>query len=567
MRKRKAPYGFICFVVMLFCLMPCGALAAKLADVYITQGDKIEQSVDGALPIDAVRWWYSSKERAYYLFLPARSQPELRLWFDGPETLEVNGQTLHSGDAASFLTPGEELILTADKRKYTLRVMQSQNVPAMFITTKSGNLNYIHKRKENMETGVLRMQNADGSLSYDGTLSQIRGRGNSTFQLNKKPYQIKLDQSTDLCGMGKAKTWVLLADYRDNSLLRNKVTFALANAVGLPYTSKAQSVDLYINNDYYGTYLLCEKVEIGDSRININDLEKETQAVNSEALDTFKRFGKSAYTKGQSKGLQIPINPEDITGGYLLELDYKMRYKSEVSAFVTKRGQAVTVKEPECASQAQMAYISSFMQGFENAIFAKDGIDPDSGKHYSEFVDMDSLIKKYLVEEIVKNRDGNRSSLYFFKPEDSLSTVAFAGPVWDYDASMAGFATEPGQKIALPEYFAINGDSGEPFYWFPPLYKQKDFYEAMVKTYYEEFVPALEVLLGLKEDETGALSSIDTYAAEITASAAMNFIRWPVFNIPARVVQTGANYQENIDYIKIFLEKRMAFLQENWIMP
>ncbi len=552
---------------MILALAPMGALAAKLTQIWVTPADDEAVQAD-SLPIDAIRWWYSKNDKVYYLFLPAGMEGEtLRLWFDGPESITANGKTIHSGDTADFLTPGAKVNLAADSAKFTLRVMQSQNVPAMFLTTESGTVKNIHKSKKNEEKGSLTLLNADGSLAYEGLLSQIKCRGNATFGFTKKAYQIKLDKSTDLYGMGKAKTWILLADHRDNSLLRNKITFALSDAVGMAYTSKSQTVDVYINNDYYGTYLLCEKVEIGDSRIDINNLEKDTEEVNENPLDSYPAFGSTGYRFGKTKGFNIPNDPEDITGGYLLELDYPDRYKKEVSGFVTARGLPVVIKEPEAVSKAQADYISAFIQGFENAVFAEDGIDPESGKHYSEFVDMDSLVKKYLIEEITKNFDGNRSSFYVYKPADDQSTLAFAGPSWDYDISMGNYMAERNQRITRPESFAINNDNGERFYWFPALYKKADFYKAAVSTYYEVFVPALNVLLGLEEEDSGSLRSIDDYAQEITASAAMNYTRWPVFNASDRPAKTGRNYAENIDYVKNFLTLRMAFLQENWPEP
>ncbi len=546
-------------------LLPAGALAAKVTDLWVTfPTDQPLPSAQKAKPLNAVNWWYSDQRRTYYLFMPANADmDQLQIWFTGTGTLSVGGRTVVSGDTADFLVPGEKVTLSEGKNKYALQVMQSANIPAMFMNTESGSLTYIHKSKNNEETGSLLMLDAGGAGLYSGGLGQIKGRGNWTFSLAKRPYQIKLERSTDLCGMGKAKTWILLANHFDNSLLRNKIVFDLAGAAGLAYSSRSQAVDLYINNDYCGSYLLCEKAEIGDSRIDINDLEKATEKVNDAAPETYPSFGR-AYQTGKGKGAQIPNDPEDITGGYLLELEYPDRYKVEASGFITTRGQPVIIKEPKYASPAQVEYIRAFMQGFENAIFAKDGIDPASGKHYSEFVDMDSLAKKYLVEEITKNFDGNRSSLYYYKPADGQSKLAFCGPVWDYDIAMGNYATTRNQKVKNPQYFVTNNDQGEHYYWFPALYKHADFKEAVKKAYYESFVPALDVLLGITPSGEGDLRSLDEYASEIWASADMNFTRRPIFNSSQAYVKTGRNYAENIEYVRKFLTERMAFLEESW---
>ncbi len=570
MQARKVPLHIISlFTLLLLVLLPAGTLAAKGGELWATfpgtqpaeSGFALENG-DGKKPIGAVSWWYSEKERAYFLFLPAFADAgNLRIWFSGAQDLTIDGRTVKNGENVSLLTPGAKFSIVLGKAKCELYIVQSANIPAMFLNTKSGSAEYIHKSKKNEEPGSLLMVDAKGDRLYDGALGQIKGRGNYTFSLRKKPYQIKLDASTDLCGMGKAKTWILLANHYDNSLLRNRIAFDLADAVGLAYSSKSQAADVYVNSEYCGSYLLCEKVEIGDERIDVNNLEKDTQKVNDTPLDAYPLFGTQ---NGKSKGAKIPNDPEDITGGYLLELDYRSRYKPEISGFVTTKGQPVVIKEPEYASQKQAEYIRTFMQGFENAIFAKDGKDPKTGKHYSEFVDMDSLVKKYLLEEFVKNFDGNRSSQFYYKPADEQSKLAFAGPAWDYDIAWGNYAKERNQKVKDPRYFVTNADSGEYYYWLPNVYRQADFKAAAIKTYHEAYVPALNILLGNSPSDSGRLRSLSEYAAELEASAAMNFIRWPIFNSPNWQVKTGKDYPANMDYLKNFIEGRMAWLAENW---
>lgn len=555
----------LCLLLLFLALLSVAPSASAREDavLFATAGEVLYDAESGLMLPDAVRWWYAEDTRTYYLFLPGATQT-VRLWFENASEATLDGQPFTAGAECPAVLDAQPHVLTLGTGVYPLVVMRSDGVPSMFMTTESGSLAYIHRRKGNEEPGTLLMRDAAGATLFDGPLAQIRGRGNATFVLNKKPYQIKLEKGTDLCGMGKAKTWLLLADFRDNSLLRNKIAFDLSRAVGMPYASLSQTVDLYVNNDYLGAYLLCEKVEIGDTRIDIADLGKATEAVNDEELSTYPRYGYNSYRQSTQKGFSIPNDPEDITGGYLLELDYKMRYSDEPSGFVTAKGQAVVIKEPEAVSAQQVSYISAFFQGFENAIRASDGIDPKSGKHYSAFVDQASLVKKYLLEEVLKNRDANRSSLFFYKPADVESALAFAGPAWDYDASLGNYATRAGDKGILPEYFIVNSDMGEPFYLFPPLYAHEDFQRAVVASYYADFVPALEVLLGKREDPTGTLRSLQAYADEIRASAAMNFARWPVFNSKARIAKTGADYQENIDYLIHFIEQRMAFLAGEW---
>lgn len=545
-------------LITLSLLLPTAAMAAKLDDLWVS-GAAASSGVESDM--DAIHWWYSTKEKIYYLFLPTcADSADLKVHFDGVDQLEINGETVSNGSSYAF-EANEEYTLKNGKKSYTLKVMQSSQVATLFIQTESGNLDYIHKKKGNEETGKLLMVYADGSVAYHGDLDEIKGRGNATFHLNKKPYQIKLADKTDLFGMGKHKTWILLANFRDNSLMRNALTFQMARAAGLKFTPQSQFCDVYINNEYYGTYELCTKVQIGDNRIEIQDLEKATEEVNDKDLDEYKRFGYAKPKVATRKGKDILNNPKDITGGYLLELELEYRYDEEASGMTTKKGQPIVIKEPEFASKEQTIYVAQLMQSIENGIRSKDGIDAASGKHYSEFIDMDSFVTKYLIEEIVKNFDGNKSSQYYYKPEDSISTKVLAGPVWDYDNAYGNYGSK---AKAAPEGLGVAMDYEQSYYWFPAAYRQEDFRWRAQELYVTVFKPILAAMLG---ESSETVTSIDDYAKLLNDTAAMNFKRWPVFNAKGRDIKTGENYQENIDYVKNFLTQRMAFLDETWAVP
>ena len=127
--------------------------------------------------------------------------------------------------------------------------------------------------------------------------------------------------------------------------------------------------------------------------------------------------------------MNIPNNPENITGGYLLEYDLPDRYVKEVSGFVTSRNQTIVVKAPEYASEAQVKYISALYQDFEDAVFSANGYNA-KGKHYTEYIDVASFAKMYVFQEYVKNLDAGLTSFYIYKDKDS--DVFVAAPVWDF---------------------------------------------------------------------------------------------------------------------------------------
>ena len=508
-------------------------------------------------------------DSAYCLFLPGGL--DLSEWKFGhnADSIAVNGLTADSGLSAAALKSGElnTLEVTRGKTVKTipLTVMQGSELPTMFITTESGSLNRIHRNKSFKESGSMVLYNTQGEIEYEGGLKHMKMRGNASTRYKKKNYAIKLENGTNLLGMGKEKKWVLIGNHLDKSLIRNQMNFDIARYAGIPFTPDCRQVALYINNEYAGLYLLTEKIEVDDDRVDIRDLEKETEALNEKKLSEYPAFGSPYSKRGSLKGRMIPNEPEDVTGGYIIEYEHDPRkYSHEESAYITEQNLFLIIHSPEYCSEGQMKYISGFMQGFENAIYADDGIDPETGKHYSEFVDFDSLVNKYLINEVIKNYDANMSSEYFFKPDDSVSTKAFAGPVWDLDNTYGDYTLPGNTRMLSPEVMFVNL-RGSLSYWWPALSRHEDFHAAVVERYHNTFVPAMEILLGHRE-ETEILKSIDSYAKAIEKSVEMEYIRYPGLKLPQSnaKVQTGRNFTENIDFLKDYITRRKIFLSEEW---
>lgn len=496
-----------------------------------------------------------------YLFLPSGIRTEeWRIY--GPEPVVLAGARLSRGAGAPHLADGDTVRLEAGGKALDVRVMQSSSVPSLFITTQSGTLSFIHEKKTNKEPGAYALLSADGEPLAQGALEHVKARGNSSFQFNKKSYQIKLEKGEPLLGMDKAKRWVLIGNARDRSLLRNKVTLDLAALSGLACTPESESVDLYMNGEYRGTYLLCEKVEVNEGRVDIDDLQKETEAFLGCKAETFAQKGSAKSLAGGFKYFDLPADPADITGGYLVEYEaYPVRYKEEPSAYTTQGGAVLVVKSPEYASKAQMAYITSLLQRFEDAIRSPDGVDPSSGLRYDEIADLPSLARKYLIEEISKNYDGNQSSQFFYKPRDAQSTLLYAGPAWDYDSAYAGYAREKGMDVLRPEGLSVATRSGGK-YWWPALYAHEDFRAAVARLYAQDFLPLLLDLTG----DGGQMRSLSDYAQEIEDSAAMNFVRWPIPKNPTTAAPIGRTHAENVEMLRAFIEARAEFLAQEWAL-
>ena len=559
-RRNARKLFFCCFAAVCFLLLnvPVNVQAANNTGLWI--------SPTGAYTADAIG--ITEVKEAYYLFLPGNLDLNAyRIGFNS-EALLLNGEQLQSGQtSASVLSahsPNELMFVNGKKKKkIKLTLMAGDDLPAMYITTESGSLRKIHQDKKNKERGYMILSDTDGSQIYNGELKHIKMRGNASTRYNKKNYAIKLTQGANMFGMGKAKKWILLGNHLDKSLIRNQMTFDMARYAGLAYTPECRQVFVYINHEYMGLYLLTEKIEIDDDRVDIRNLEKETEIMNEKELNEYPITGKLNPKGGNSRGFQIPNEPEDISGGYIIEYDHDWhKYPDIPSGCVTKRGMCLIIHSPEYCSAAQTKYITGLMQSFENAIFAKDGKDPDTGKHYSDLVDFDSLVNKYLINEVSKNYDANMSSEYYYKPDDSVSEKVYAGPVWDLDNTYGDYARPDTQQNLKPTGLYVS-KKGTLSFWWPALYRQPDFYRAVVNRYHEKFVPALEILLGLREEDK-QLKSLDTYAAAIEKSAAMEYVRYPSLKQKQNQVQTGSSLQENIEYLRDYITKRMAFLSGEW---
>ena len=566
MRKRAAAY--IIPKVMTCMTVLCLAVITFLP-VAFSAGDTYELWISPAGTDDICAIHMLKIGRMHYLFLPGTSVPDNWKIGHNAESVTINGTEINSAaPALSVLQSGQ--VNTVEFRrgkmvqKISLTVMRGSELPSVFITTESGSLNKIHRNKANKEAGSMILYNTAGEVEYSGGLRHIKMRGNASTRYRKRNYAIRLESGTNLLDMGKAKKWILIGNYLDKSLIRNQINFDMARYVGLPFTPDCRQVALYINNNYIGLYLLTEKIEIDDDRVDIRNLEKETEALNDKKPGEYPAFGHPFSKRGNMKGRLIPNEPEDITGGYILEYEHvSKKYATEESAYITQQNRLLVIHSPEFCSERQIKYISEFMQGFENAIYSPDGKDPETGKHYSEFVDFDSLVNKYLINEVSKNYDANISSEYFFKPDDFVSTKAFAGPVWDLDNTYGDYTRPGNTKVLNPESMYVN-NRGTLSYWWPALSRQDDFHAAVVERYHSAFLPALEILLG-KREETDLLKSLDTYAKAIEKSVEMDYVRYPSLKEPkSSDIQTGRNLAENIDYLKNYITRRMNFLAREW---
>ncbi|MCI8267862.1 MAG: hypothetical protein HFH78_15760 [Lachnospiraceae bacterium] len=521
-------------------------------------GEALELSVwNGSLCIE---WWKNEQDNAYYLFLPgAFDNKKLNLTFSGAEEILLDDKKVSYGDRCR-LKEGSHVLrggVGADSDAYQLEVMYTSDIASVFLETQSGSLEQLHAAKENSESGTMTILDGRGRRYFEGEIENLHCRGNSSFEeTDKKSYLLKLSQKADLFGMGAAKKWILTANSFDDTLLRNAVAFSIAKMLRLDYTPDVQFVDVYANGRFLGNYLLSEKIEIGKNRINVLDLEKETEALNDglnpEELEFFMEpMGRLFSTKGYL----VEKEPEDLTGGYLMEIETSDRYGLEASGFLTSRMQAVVFESPKYASHAQVAYVSGLYQDFEDAVFSPDGFSPYTGAHYSDYIDVDSFARKYLVEELVKNLDASYTSQFFYKYPDSVSDKFYAGPCWDYDKSIAASGiTNDGIDLHDPVGFYAAVQEKDSDLWYA-LYQQEDFRRIVADIFFHELEPQMR-----REAER----LIEGYSKEIDASNDCNMLRWNTFPQTEGLAAKRTMHEGKVAELVTFLDKRLDFLGQAW---
>lgn len=338
--------------------------------------------------------------------------------------------------------------------------------------------------------------------AYTGA-TEIKGRGNSTWNQPKKPYRVKLGKAAGLLGLPSSKHWVLLANFLDKSQIRNATAFQFGSKTSLAWTPKSKFVELVLNGKYVGLYQLVEQIRIDKNRINIDAL-----------ADT-------------------DITGDALTGGYHIERDAHWNAAIE-PGFTSSKAQPFTLKDPEEPTVEQLAYIKGYVNQTEAAIFGANFKDPGTG--YASYLDVPSFIDWFLVHEFLRVNDAWYSSTNMFKPR--LGKL-FAGPLWDFDYSMGS----PSPSYSMPPTGAWVPTRS---IWFKRMLEDPAF-KAAVGARWAQLRPAATELPAYVESQK-----------QLTAAAAANDLKvWG-----GKVAQV-----DEVARIKAFLQTRATWMDTAYPAP
>ncbi len=373
------------------------------------------------------------------------------------------------------------------------------------------------------------------------SLSYIRGRGNSTWTEEKRPYKIHFKEAQNLFGMGAGKDWALMAHAMDPTLVRNRLTLWIGSQIGLPYTPQMIPVDVImiglqkdengdeqeVSRDYLGSYCLSETVEIGDSRVEIDALKKKDE---SEPA---------------------------ITGGYLMAIYCSAQDENKVSAashFTTPSGLEITNKDPEfdgedlsAGRQAQRDYIHNYMNQLDRLIMESEEITPDIHEQIGQLMDFRSLADYWWIQEFSFNTDAyGTGSTYMYKARNGK---LYWGPLWDFDLAWSvGLDTEEGY---------VKGFNNTELSWADQLREKDPEFVALLKERWNDENGIRDALRRITENSREGI--LNRYRDEVAASRAANEERWPQ-NYDEYAYK---DYGQTIEKFRYWIDKRIAWIDEN----
>ncbi len=373
---------------------------------------------------------------------------------------------------------------------------------------------------------------SDTNYTYDGSIG-IEIRGNTAQMFPKKSYTVETrlsdgsNNNVELLGFPKENDWVFHGPFTDKSMMRNALAYFIANGMG-GWHPRARYVELMINDEYSGVYLVVEKIKIDKNRLDLATLKPED------------------------------ISGDELTGGYIISID-RDQEGSWNSPFYGRTGSVdvpFSYVDPKYKdlTMEQSEYIRNYIIDFEYALKGKNFKDPELG--YRAYIDVESFIDYFIITELSRDLDGYRVSVYFHKDKDSKGGKLTMGPFWDYNIcfgnadfmsawNTVGWAEE---GIGAGDWYEI------PFWW--DRFREDPYFETVLKYRWEE----------LRENvisKNTINSFIDSCQYLLDDAQKRNFQKWNILNSYVWPnPNIGGSYQAEIDYLKSWVNDRIDWLDE-----
>lgn len=372
-------------------------------------------------------------------------------------------------------------------------------IPRIVIETKN------HQAIKDRETEIpAKLQIWGESLPESDIMDlTIRGRGNTSWtDMPKKSYKIEFVNKQEMLGMPKDRDWALIANHADKTLMMNYLMYHLSAELGAYYAPRCEFVELYLNKEYLGVYLLTETIKIAKHRINISKNEDS----------------------------------------YLIEVDHRVKENEQpiYSAILTndKNKKAFRIHEPQNASKEAISAIKNRIESFERYLKT---IDPHKNNNTNQWIDVNEYIKHYWVQEFSKNFDANFATSVYFTWEKG--NVIKMGPIWDFDLA---FGNNNVTYVSQPQNWYI-----KPAYWNSFLFKDSTMNNSRITFWNKNKKTFLEII-----------DKIDSSKSFLHNSAKNNFKKWNILpNTQEWYQQHSYNtYYDACENLKNWIKQRIEWI-------
>ena len=383
----------------------------------------------------------------------------------------------------------------------------------------------------NNESGINYID--DPFNDFDGSIT-IERRGNSSQWQGKTPYRFETvddegeNSNVELLGMPAENDWVLYAPWQDKTMIRNVLTYQLSNEMGR-YASRSRHVELYLNDEYRGIYVLMEKIKRDGNRVDISKLNPDE------------------------------ITGDDVTGGYILKFDW-FYTGDNIGGFESEFDDMIYnyhYPKPSDIVPEQEAYIEEYINGFETIMMGTDYTNDSTG--YPSMMNVESFVDFILLQELAKNVDAYRLSTYIYKDKESIDNRLTAGPVWDFNHGFGNCDYGETWEVDnwLLEYNPEGGD--QMAFWWELLWEDLAFQHKAAVRYTE--------LRQTIFSEEHIYSIIDSIADYLGPAVDRNFARWPLLgNYIWPNYYVFDTYEEEIDYLKSWTAQRLAWMDSDILL-
>ena len=383
----------------------------------------------------------------------------------------------------------------------------------------------------NNESGINYID--DPFNDFDGSIT-IERRGNSSQWQGKTPYRFETvddegeNSNVELLGMPAENDWVLYAPWQDKTMIRNVLTYQLSNEMGR-YASRSRHVELYLNDEYRGIYVLMEKIKRDGNRVDISKLNPDE------------------------------ITGDDVTGGYILKFDW-FYTGDNIGGFESEFDNMIYnyhYPKPSDIVPEQEAYIEEYINEFETIMMGTDYTNDSTG--YPSMMNVESFVDFILLQELAKNVDAYRLSTYIYKDKESIDNRLTAGPVWDFNHGFGNCDYGETWEVDnwLLEYNPEGGD--QVAFWWEFLWEDLAFQHKAAVRYTE--------LRQTIFSEEHIYSIIDSIADYLGPAVDRNFARWPLLgNYIWPNYYVFDTYEEEIDYLKSWTTQRLAWMDSDILL-